>query len=316
MPDNTDNPGQTGAGENQQQTQTQETQQQQQDSNSEANKGTIMNGGDGQGGEQQQQAPANWPENWRDLSAGGDEKLRKRLDRFASPGDIVKSWLAAEQKITSGEYKKPAALPENASPEQIAEYRKELGVPDKPDGYDTTLPDGLVIGDADKPLVAEFLKEMHGVNAPPAMVKSALSAYYKIQENQIAAQEAHDDEVWKRTEDALRAEFGSEYRRNQNIINNYMSSLPEALRDNLIGARLGDGSKLLGNEQGVRFLLGLALEANPVATVIPNTSNPAKSIEDEIASLKVGSDEYWKSPDKQARYRQLVDAQEKLKKKA
>src|SRR3546814_3644725 len=56
------------------------------------------------------------------------------------------------------------ALPIYATPEQIAEWRKEQGIPEKPEDYDLKFDNGLVIGEADKPLVAEFLKASHATN--------------------------------------------------------------------------------------------------------------------------------------------------------
>ena len=49
---------------------------------------------------EERQAPADWPDNWRELMAGDDEKVLKRLDRFQSPKNVAKSWLSAEHCST------------------------------------------------------------------------------------------------------------------------------------------------------------------------------------------------------------------------
>lgn len=262
------------------------------------------------------QGPADWPDDWRQKMAAGDAKLLKQLETFTSPADVYKAHRALQQKLSSGEYKKASALPEDATEEQVAEWRKENGIPAKWEEYDTTLPDGLVIGEYDKPIVDEVLKSMHAVHAPPAVVKAALSTYFSLQENHRAEMAEHDENTLSATIEALRGEWGAEYKRNQNAIEAYLDTLPEDFRENIAGARLMDGTKLLGNAAGVRFLAQLAREANPAITAFPGSSNPSKSIEDELKSLNVGSEEYWKSPEKQQRARELYALQDKLKQKS
>lgn len=274
---------------------------------------TIVNPTAGEEGKQP--VPADWPTDWRTKLAGDDKDLLKRLERFKSPQDVWTSFRALEQKVSSGELKKPSVLPDNATPEQLAEFRKENGIPEKPEGYDTTLPEGLVIGEDDKPIVDAFLKEMHAANAPGGIVKSALSTYFQLREQQRTAMVEADGATWKATEDALRAELGSEYRLHQNAISNYLETLPEGFRENLIGARLADGTKLLGSVDGIKLIMSMAKDANPAITVVPGSTNPAKSIEEELASIKIGSPEYWADPKKQARALELLSAQEKLQKK-
>ncbi len=100
-------------------------------------------------------APVTWPENWRDEMAGGDEKERKRLERFASPADVYKSNRELEKKLSTGKFK--VDLPENPTEEQIAAYRKDMGIPE--DGkYDTEIGGGFVWSDDDKPALDFFAK--------------------------------------------------------------------------------------------------------------------------------------------------------------
>lgn len=281
--------------------------------------GTILDGGAGADGQERtQNVPADWPADWRTKISGGDESVLKRLERFNSPADIMKSYRALEQRLSSGEYKR-AAPPDNATDEQMSAWRKENGIPDKPDGYDLTLDDGLVIGDADKPIVNEFLTEMHGQNATQAQVKATLNAYYRIEERYKADQKERDDAVKMDTEDSLRAEWGPDFRRNQGQITAFVEGLPDDLRDNLIGARLADGTKLLGNLAAVKFFAGLAAEANPMPTHTPGASGAGGvSVDDQIAAYekRMGTNEWYSDTKAQAHYMQLVEVRDKIKKRA
>jgi len=262
-----------------------------------------------------------WPDDWRAKIAGDDKKELARLERFASPSELHRSYRALEQKLSSGEVKQ--ALPKDATPEQLTEYRKSNGIPETFDKYDTSLPNGLVIGEQDKPIVDEFLKEMHAANATPDVTKAALASYYKIVESQTAQRQTEDAQYKEQSQDALRGEWGQDFRRNINLVNNLLETAPEGVKDRLLAARLADG-KLLGDDPAtLKFLVSMAREINPAAAVVPGANNAPAAISEELANLnrQMGDprSDYW-SKDKgsqlQARYRELVTAQQKLAKRA
>jgi hypothetical protein len=260
---------------------------------------------------------ATWPDDWREQLAGGDEKELKRLQRFTSPLTLRKSHRALEQKLSSGELKK--ALGPDATPEEVAAWRKDMGVPEKPDGYDLKFDNGLVIGEDDKPLVAAFLTAMHAENATPSQVKAGVAAYYKIQEQQQADRAQKDAEVRAAAEDDLRAEWGVEYRRNVGMVQALLATVPEEARDLFASARLADGTPMFSHPDMLRFFVGLQREINPAATLVPNTGNQAQTIDNELSDLKAKmgdrDSDYWKGPKAeamQARYRALLDAKAKM----
>ncbi len=261
-----------------------------------------------------------WPDDWRDKLAKGDEKVRKRLDRFQSPADILKSWQSLEQKFYSGDVK--SKLPDDATEDQIAAYRKENGIPDKPEGYLENLPNGLVIGDEDKPLVESYIERVHGKNADPAVVQETLDWYYQIQEDQMAQQAQSDEEVRQKFDDELRAEWGGEYRSNISAIKNFLSQAPDAddgtpLKDLILDSRLSDGTPAGSHPTMLRWLARLASEANPAGFVAPGAGlSQAQGVKDEIAEIeKVMREDrtaYNKDTKMQERLRVLYDAEAKL----
>jgi hypothetical protein len=125
----------------------------------------------------------------------------------------------------------------------------------------------------------------------------------------------------QQNEEVLRGEWGSEYKLNLNLISGLLDTAPQGLKDQLLGARLADGSVLGNNPDTLRFLASLARTVNPVATVVPGAGgNAAQAIESEMASIqKLMGDKksaYWKGPESakmQARYRDLITVQSKVK---
>lgn len=244
-----------------------------------------------------------WPADWRVKAAGGDEKLLKALERYNSPVDGFKALQELRTKLSSGEYKKE--IPPPSDPEQLKEWRKENGVPETHEAYDLTLPEGIVIGDDDKPFVNEFLKAMHEKNMPAGPVKEAVAAYYAMQQKQIADAVNADRAFKQETEEALRAEWGPEYRPNYNLAENFAVTR--------FGEDVGRAILEAGPE-AVKAMAAISREINPAMTLVPNSNNPTQAISDELNTLRkmVGTPEWFRSPDKQARYQQLLAGQQAM----
>lgn len=266
-------------------------------------------------------APAptpDWPEDWRDKAAGGDPKFRTRLDRFASPADLVKSYRALEQKVSSGEVKAP--LPENATDEQKAQWRKDNGVPDKPEDYKIELKNGLVLGEADKPVVAEFTKMMHAKNVPNAMLNEVMQGYFELQDKQQQDMLARDAAHRQTAEDALRTEWGPDYRRFTAGIDNFLGAAPDGLGPLLAGGRLADGTMIANDPRFIKWVNNMNLELNPASTLVPAGGDAGKALSSRKAEIeKTMRDDragYFKNQPMQDEYLKILQAEEKMKARA
>lgn len=259
-----------------------------------------------------------WPADWRQKYSQ-DPAVQKRLERYGSPKAALDALFAAQTRISKGDLL--PALKDNATPEDVADYRAAHGIPATAAEYDLTLPNGLVIGEADKPMVDEFLARAHETNMHPTQVKEALGWYMDKQEQARAAQTARDTEARMACLDTLREEFGPDYKREVKIAMGVLDSAPPEVKDRFLAGRLSDGT-LIGDDPAViRWLNGLSRELNPVGTVVPGSgTNAVQAVEAEIASMrKMMADhksDYWKGPmaaKNQARYRELTSALSKGK---
>lgn len=263
-----------------------------------------------------------WGETWRQELAGGDDKALKQLERFTNPKALWDSYQSAYQKIRSGEVKAP--LPDKPTPEQLAAYRQERGIPEKPEGYLEKLPNGLVIGDDDKPIFESLVKKLHEGNADPKTVHGIVEWYQGFRENAVAEQREADMKFGQETEDDLRAEWGAEYRINKSIRDTFVGSLPEGIKEVFLNSRMPDG-RLLGDHADLsKWLVQMARDAGMASTIVSGTGgNQIQSINDEIAKFDklMGNpnSEYWKGQNaekNQSRYRELVAARERMKARA
>jgi len=300
-------------------------------------KPSIATGGDTEAedkAKEPEKAKPYWPDNWREKMAehysAGDKKLYdkelRRLQRITDPASVYGVFREAEGKLTSGGLIKIPG--KDAKPEEIAEYHKAMGVPEKPEDYfkDIKLDNGAVIGEADKPLVDGFAQAVHKSGATPAFVNAALNWYYGQQEQQAAAMDEADDTFRRESERALKDEFGPTFKRKTNAIASVFATAPggtdvaneKGLYARLMGGRTADG-KLIGNDPDmVRFLVGLAHEINPVATVVEDGVG-SKGAETRLAELKAlrktNSKAYWSEPI-QREEAELIAALEKEKSRA
>jgi hypothetical protein len=262
-------------------------------------------------------------EDWATMRAAyakEDEKILKRLERYSSPKDALDALIAAQNKIASGGLK--TSLPDKPTPEQLAEYRKDNGIPEKPGDYDIGK-GSLPITEADKPVIDSFLKAAHDANFTEGQAKQALGWFFQNQQAELNAKVAAEAVQREVNTEALRKDWGSEYQLNLNMVNNFLNTAPTGLADQLAGARLADGTPMMDSVDALRWLASTAREINPVATVVPGsgTGNLDTIVTEKAKIEKLMGDyksEYHKGPGAQAmqqRYRDLVDVEEKLKKR-
>lgn len=221
---------------------------------------------------------------WREEIAGENKDALKTLERFASPKAIYESYEQLRGRVSKGELKAVAPFPKTGTPEQQNAWRQENGIPEAPDKYEIKLPDGMVIGEADKPIVENFTKFAHERNLPAGAVNDVVNWHFQ---QQVAAQEAaRADFDAKKTETAatLGQEWGAEYKPNMNKI--------EGLLDSTIPADQADlktsiKNAIATNPHFARHYAALALQLNPAGTLVPGDRGANEgTVTDELKKIE------------------------------
>ena len=255
-----------------------------------------------------------WPEDWRQTVSKADEKVLNRLQRYASPEAALQALIAAQNRISAGELK--PVLGKDASADEIKAWRTEHGIPETPDKYD--LKDAKIEG-IPPDLLNEVFTEAHASNQTPEQVKATLKAWNKISNNVAEKRVEADLKFQKEGEDALRNEWGGEFRRNINLVHGLLDGAgAPGLKENLLSARLPNGQPIGSSPEVLKMLVSLALIQNPTGVVVPGgDGNQAKGIDEEIAGIEKTMREnrgaYNKSEPMQARLRELYAAREQMK---
>lgn len=256
-----------------------------------------------------------WPDNWREQYAGGDEKKLAQLSRYSSPSAAFDGLIAAKTKLSSGEMRSTAPFPEKGTDAEKAAWREQNGIPATADGYkyDQSLSEN------DKAFVESLSKFAHEKNIPQSHANAFMGYLLNLEQSENEAMLQQDKQWEQEGEDKLRAEWGNEFRRNINLIGGLLDTAPAGVKDAIMGGRLADGMPIGSNPDVLRFFADLALQINPVSTLVPSSGDPGKGIQDRIEEIekfmKTNSKEYYKDEKLQEEYRNLLDARTRFDKK-
>lgn len=208
-----------------------------------------------------------FPDDWREKLAKGDEKKLARLKRYTSVEAALLAGFAAQDKIRSGDYKQ-AELAEDATPEEKKAYYEERGIPVEAKAYDIPKVAGHQWTDADTPVLDSFKEIAHKAMLPQGAMNEiagwyarTLAAAQEAREQQIIALDSADREA---TTDALRSEFGAEFKPTLALMKRLLADpehMGDGLGDLIAGARDANGHRLLNNPAMARFLAQRARDA-------------------------------------------------------
>ena len=247
--------------------------------------------------------------------AGEDEKALAQLGRYKTPADVWNKARALEQRITSGELKDTSPFPAEGTDEEKSAWRAANGVPESFDKYELK----QELDDNGKATLEGFLKHAHANNYDANIVNGMVDYFVSKYEGDVNSTSEADSERRAATDDALRAEWGGDYRGHMNRIDGLMDMVGDGMGTAVLEARMADGSMLRDSPEAMNFLLEAALAINPATTLSPSGDmGSIDTIEDQMAEIKskMGTKAYIDNPKMQERYRTLLEAQAKLSKRS
>lgn len=264
-------------------------------------------------------APQTWPDNWRELALGegASEKDLKQLQRIKSPQDLIKVHLDAQEKIRKGI--KPLTIDEKSSDEDVAAYRKAVGIPEDVNDYALKFSENMEPTDADNQILGDFKQAAFDQNIPPAQAQSMLDWYEATMETQAQDMAENAQTFRVETTESLRQEWGGEYQSNLNAIKTFLeANLGESYTD-LAHKQFTDGTFLGDDPNFLRMMAGPATDhVGPNAIFSGDVETATKSLEErknELLALRGSKDR-----DDQAKYKtdavqtELQDIYAKLEK--
>jgi len=187
---------------------------------------------------------------WR--SAIEDDKVRKLADRFNTPADMAKAYAELNTEF-SQRVKVPG---EDANDEDLAKFRKLMGVPESVDNYTLSRPDHIDEGTFESEEFQGMLQgvvgRMHEAGATQAQVDAAIGTYFELEAAQQATTAQNDERFQKDAEAGLRQEWGEDYDANLSFAKQALSKFK--FGEDLKQTELSNGMLLGSNPDFLRVM--------------------------------------------------------------
>ena len=207
---------------------------------------------------QDAQQTANPAESYRDGIK--DPKARAFFDRYSTIDAAANALLEKEQMLS----RRVAVPGEDASEEDMARFRKDMGVPESVEEYDvqSMKPEAYTDEEWSSEVVQSVLSPVvaaaHAAGVNQSGLKAVVDAYMSVSAAN-AAEQARQDASWaEAAEEQLRTDWGSDYKGNMMAAEQAIASIPGI--ENLV---LKDGSQLGNNPLFIRIAADLGRLRGP-----------------------------------------------------
>lgn len=222
-------------------------------------------------------------EDWRsDLP----DDLKKTAERFASKEDAVRAIIDFRKR--ESQVRVPG---KDAGDDEIAAYRKAIGIPDKPENYEfTELKEGEELTDELKASREVWGQRFHKMNLPNNTVK-ALSDYINQDAKDYEKSQVEADKAFATSqEEALRSEWkGDDYDKNKTLANRAFNELANRAGinvDDLRNIETKDGRFLMDRAEMLRIFapVGREMAEGTLGPALSETEQD--SVDDEIRDVR------------------------------
>jgi len=199
-------------------------------------------------------APAPAPTDWRASFKNADAK--KFAESSTDPEHLAMRALEMRQKLATA-----IVLPgKDAKPEDVATFRKALGVPETIEGYKFPEIPAENLTDAVKQSRADWAKTFHEHNVPAPVAEALIAKVAAEAAAEAAAQVAADKAHAEKTTAELKAEWGADYDVNMTYANRAAVQLFDAKFDEAKTIETKDGRFLLDHPLMARLLAKVGRE--------------------------------------------------------
>lgn len=204
-------------------------------------------------------------EGWIDKLPDEVADYKSSIKNFKSVPDLVKALGNANALIG----KKLGVPSEKSSPEEVAAFRRSLGIPESIDEYKfapDALPEGMTWDDNN---VKNYAEIAHKHNIPPAAMKALVTEHAKMEHFKMQGIQAQIEKQHVEAVNTLKKEWGNEFEKNIGLAkqaakiagvnaNSQGFADPEVVRGFVRMAQMMSEDKVGRSMGGVEFLSGAA----------------------------------------------------------
>lgn len=232
---------------------------------------------------------------WR--STIEDEKARRFADRFTSPADAAKAAFNFRQKLSNA-----IAIPgKGASEEDISEFHQRMGVPESPDGYTFTMPEGQQVTDKEKGFhgaMAEVFHKAGVTSEQAALLNQGWNNYLGVMQDMVRKA---NEEASEATAAELVREWGGDHKGNVEAARRAIGEFGGSRFTSFVSTAEVDGQPLGDHPEFLRIFATIGRRMGEDAFqggMGTSAGGGTQKRLDEIHSWQYSSD-----PDKREKYR-------------
>ena len=204
-------------------------------------------------------------EGWANNLPEDSAAYKDTLSKYKSVPDMAKALANANALIG----KKLGVPNEKSSPEEVAAFRRSLGVPDSIDEYKfapDALPEGMTWDDAN---VKNYAEIAHKHNIPPSAMKALVTEHAKMEHFKMQGMQAMIEKQHVEAVNTLKKEWGGEFEKNIGLAkqaakiagvnaNSQGFADPEVVRGFVRMAQMMSEDKVGRSMSGSEFMTGQA----------------------------------------------------------
>lgn len=213
-----------------------------------------------------------------------DEETRKAVEAHGikTPADAVAQFRAQRAEYSKLKNDALVAPKDDAPKEDWDKFYSRLGRPEKADGYQLKLPEGLPKElPYDEGFANEFKGWAHASGLNPAQAQSLHDGYVAFAAKQVQAQAAHYDQLADASSKDLEKAWGApdspDFQRNLGVVQRVIASKGDELKAALSSGPIMDAQGRVSNSAIVRLIAELAADKFTNDTVISGSPAPSKA---------------------------------------
>lgn len=226
-----------------------------------------------------------------------DDDAKKFAESSTDVNHLVKRALDMRSKLSNA-IVRPS---KNATPEEVASYRKALGIPEKPDDYEFPELSKEQLTDEVKASRAEWAKRFHELGIPKEAAKTLTNLVNADAEKFMQSQVEADKVFAKKQEEALRQEWkGEDYDKNKTLANRAFTEIANRAGlklDDLTKIETKDGRFLMDRAEMVKLfaVLGREMAEGNLGPALSEAE--ADTLDDQIRDIRKQQSEAQSSGD-------------------
>lgn len=214
-----------------------------------------------------------------------DEKALELAKRKPSLNDFAAEALGFRQKLSTAIVKPGKDAPE----EDVASYRRAVGVPESPDGYEFKLPEGVsekyAPGEDASEVTKGFQAAFHALNLSKDQAAGVLEHYYRTVAAVDEAQEAGFKAEAEKQVEALDKKWGADAPRNREAAVRAMMAFGGQELVDLAETSIIDGIPLGDHAAWVESFAKVGLQLQEAAPLLGASSEERESLQAEHTRL-------------------------------